>query len=518
MTSVLAEHDGTVSLDIPFQAPPVVREFIEDPNYCTGYFGPFGCAKTTAAAMKAYFYGQRFPGARIAVIRDTWPNLRDTTQKTFFNWFPDGIAGRYERTLKTFWLYTDDKPTEIIFRAMKDRADIENVLSLDLAAAWIDEPQGGISWRGEQGLLHEPGISEELFNGILARLARQEGYPPMAWLTGNPPSPTHWIAKLFDYAPGKSGCDAPRNRRRELIEVPEHGTIEAAYRLYLGTRETNRAHLPVGYYERLARDFGMGTPMARRFLDGHWIEFAASKPFHSEWIRYYGVDDEPDRPGNLSIEAGFDPAISTRDTAAYSALVVAGQSRANDLTRGKLYILEAIKGHWTVYEQVHQLIKAIERWKIQRVRIEDVAYQKALAEVLEREARIANIQVHVQTVKPDADKLIRASAWSPLVEDGTVVFGPGQGALTMAMLAVPEDKNQWDLVDAAGLCIRGFPVLTPAATRMPWTVPVQNARARGYAIRPPLEEPRAPVRWPVPVGQAPSLRKRAASYAIRGKV
>lgn len=515
MSSVLVEREGGVHLDVPFIPPPVVKDFIEDGGYCTGYFGPFGCAKTTAGVMKAYCYAQAMPGARIAVIRDTWPNLRDTTQKTFFEWFPEGVAGRYEREPKTFWLYTGAEPVEVIFRAMRDRADIENVLSLDLAAAWADEPQGGVSWRGEQGVLHEPGINEDLFHGILARVGRQQGYHPMAWLTGNPPPPTHWITKLFDYSPGKSGCDAPRNRRHEVIPVPGEAPIDADYRLYLGTQDTNRAHLPRGYYERLERDFGVGTPMARRFLHGHWIEFAASKPFHSEWIRYYGLDEEPDRPQALSIEAGFDPAISTKDTAAYSALVVAGQSRANDLTRGKLYILEAIKGHWTVYEQVHQLIKAIERWKIQRVRIEDVAYQKALAEVLEREARIANIQVHVQTVKPDADKLLRASAWSPLVEDGTVVFGPGQGALTMAMLAVPEDRSQWDLVDAAGICIRGFPVLTPAATRLPWTVPVQDARARGYAIRPPLEEPRAPIRRPVPVGQAPSLRKRAASYAIR---
>ena len=36
-----------------------------------------------------------------------------------------------------------------------------------------------------------------------------------------------------------------------------------------------------------------------------------------------------------------------------------------------------------------------------------------------------------------------------------MLFGPGQKALIGAMLAVPGDASQWDLVDAAGLCIRG---------------------------------------------------------------
>lgn len=261
----------------------------------------------------------------------------------------------------------------------------------------------------------------------------------------------------------------------------------------------------------------LGDAVFRQELGAEFLDLTTLKPFHEAWIRYYGMDGEPDRPGGLMVEGGFDPAISQKDTAASSAMVVAGQSRAQDLTRGRVYVLEAVKGHWTAYEQAHKIIEAVERWKLQRIRIEDVAYQRVLGEILEREARIAGVQIHIQTVKPDADKIRRAMAWSPLVEDGTVLFGPGQQGLVASMLAVPDDNTLWDLVDAAGICIRGFPMLTPAAVRLPWTDPAQNARARGYAVRPPLEEPRAPIRRPVPVGQALSLRKRAASYAIRGR-
>lgn len=147
-----------------FDGAPVVRAFIEDSTVVTGYFGPFGCAKTSGGAVKAWSYGQVFPGARGAIIRATWPELRDTTMKTFFEWFPDGIAGHYEATPKTFWMHTrpGEPPMEILFRAMDQVDDIANVLSMDLAWAWLDEPQGGVSLkeagRGSRTIVKEPGI------------------------------------------------------------------------------------------------------------------------------------------------------------------------------------------------------------------------------------------------------------------------------------------------------------------------------------------------------------------------
>jgi hypothetical protein len=119
-------HEATIS----FEIPPVVKAFIEDDAFVTGYFGPFGCAKTTALCFKVWTYAYSNPGARILIARDTWPNLRDTTQKTFFQWFPDGRGGHYAAQSKTFWLrHPDGPPGEIIFRAMEDRADLTNVLS-----------------------------------------------------------------------------------------------------------------------------------------------------------------------------------------------------------------------------------------------------------------------------------------------------------------------------------------------------------------------------------------------------
>ena len=453
-----------MSVRIRYNPAPVVQQFIEDPTFITGYFGPLGCGKTTAGAMKAWAYGQDFPGARIAVIRDTWPNLRDTTQKTFLEWFPEGVVGHYHHTSKTYFLKTPSgKPIEILFRAMDDKKDISNVLSLDLAAAWIDEPQGGLALRGES-LTSEPGIDHELFLSVLARCGRQTGYPGMCWLTGNPPASSHWIGREFGY----KGSGAPTNPNPE-------------YRLYLGDQATNRQNLPVGYYERLERLFGVGTPMARRFLKGEWIEFAQLNPFQAGWIHYW---EERPKLEDLYTVIGVDPAISKKDEAAKTAMVAVAQARRG-ADRMTAFVLKAIQGHWTPYDQANRILQLVEELKPRKIRIEDVAWQRALGDIVKREAGIQGIRLpFIEEAKPEGDKLRRALRASPLVESGSVLFGPGQGELIEALLSVPHNKAGWDYTDAFGLALEGLP--------------------RGRAERSELRE----------LEESPAV-KRARSYAVR---
>jgi hypothetical protein len=337
---------------VAFNAPELVRDFIEDSTVVTGYFGPFGCAKTTAGAVKAWSYGQRYPGARGAIIRATWPELRDTTMKTFFEWFPDGATGRFEATPKTFWMHTQpgQPPQEILFRAMNDVDDVANVLSLDLAWAWIDEPQGGISLieagRGSRQIVSVQGVAHEVFKALLARCGRQKGYPKALWLTGNPPPPKHWIAGEFGYQPGVTGNDPPKNPKPDR-------------RLYLGTQETNRHNLPPRYYEDLERDYGVDTPMSRRFLKGQWIDFVGEKPFQvADIVGWEDSGIELPDTSFLRIEAGVDPAISEKDSADPSAIVVCAQVRRGPL-RGTIFELFHDEGPWGLYGTVTRMLALI---------------------------------------------------------------------------------------------------------------------------------------------------------------
>jgi predicted phage terminase large subunit-like protein len=476
------------------ELPPVIRAFIASDRSIVGLFGPLGSAKTSAGVLKAWSFAYQNPGSRVLIVRETWPALRDTTLRSVLAWLPDGVMGSYAVTehVFTLWTGTDDtgrpRPvSEFVFRAMDDQADMKNVLSLEVSACWIDEPQGGLSLRQDAGTTVDPGLREELFQQLVGRVGRGPETPRhrgLIWLTGNPPAPTHWVARLFHY----DGQGAPANP-----DPDRH--------LFLSTRATNARHLPPDYYGRLERVMGSGTPMARRYLDGEWIHFASTNPFQRAWIQIAGFGEAPQVPAlsSLDVAIGIDPAISTKDDSAYSAIVVAGQPL--DAEGGRhIFVLDCERGHWSVGEQIDHLLRAARRWQARTVRIEDVAYQRALGEVLSKEMRERGTRLAVQMVRPDADKLMRASAWSPLVEDGTVVFDRGLDMLVEAMLSVPQDRRQWDLVDAAGLVIRGFPVR--AAESSPIRTPdrvLMEDRAASYNFGPlrPSGPPRPP-RYPGP--------------------
>jgi hypothetical protein len=104
----------------------------------------------------------------------------------------------------------------------------------------------------------------------------------------------------------------------------------------------------------------------------------------------------------------------------------------------------------------------------------------------------------------------------PEPEDGTVLF-PTTGAedLIACMLAVPGDPSRWDPVDAAGLCVRGFPPLEAARTRLPGQALSTPERAQSYALRGRGMPLSAVVTWEKFGARTPDLRGRARGYAQR---
>ena len=166
------------------------------------------------------------------------------------------------------------------------------------------------------------------------------------------------------------------------------------------------------------------------------------RPFRADWLVEWQTCPPKEQ---LYIVIGVDPAVTKRDTGSQTALVVVGQpvaSRGPD--RLQAYVLQAEAGHWTPKETAARLLELTKAWRPRVIRIEDVAYQRALKDVLELEAQIRGVRLPaVDPVKPERDKLQRALGISPWVQDGRVRFGPGQTALTRALLAVPQDAHAW---------------------------------------------------------------------------
>lgn len=161
---------------------PVAGAFCLDNSEVACIMGPVGSAKTTAAAYRLARHAWEqtpFNGVartRFAVVRNTGPQLHDTTMKSWFKLFPtDNKYRKWTSTTKTATWKFPIKPgvvlhSEILFRALDDDDDVANLLSLEVTGFWFNEFReistdifanararygrfpggdlGGCSWRG----------------------------------------------------------------------------------------------------------------------------------------------------------------------------------------------------------------------------------------------------------------------------------------------------------------------------------------------------------------------------------
>lgn len=129
---------------------------------------------------------------RCAVVRNTYAQLRDTTFKTFTDWYPIGAAGHFVDRTFTFTLGVDknmrpglitlpDKTSvvcEVLFRALDRPEQARNLLSLELTFAWINE------YREVPFEILLP-----LFSRTKRYPSKQDGGPTWhgVWMDSNPP-------------------------------------------------------------------------------------------------------------------------------------------------------------------------------------------------------------------------------------------------------------------------------------------------------------------------------------------
>lgn len=135
---------------VRYKPPPTVRDFITDYRpgqlFYDWIIGPVGSGKTTGIFFKLVHMAQKqapsrdgIRRSRAVVVRNTAPQLRDTTLKSWFMWFRDGQAGQWRATDKDFILRFGDVECEVLFRALDTADDIARVLSLEVTFAVIDE-------------------------------------------------------------------------------------------------------------------------------------------------------------------------------------------------------------------------------------------------------------------------------------------------------------------------------------------------------------------------------------------
>jgi hypothetical protein len=236
--------------EVKYICGPVTKRFHEDrASRVKLIIGPFGTGKTSAGAFDIIECQSRrvrpssgIRKSRFAVVRNTYPELRDTTIKTYLDWWPPEIFGTYHGTEKRYTIRIDDREIEIIFKALDTPKDVRDLLSLELTGAHVDEARE---------------IHQDVVKGLLGRIGR---YPSLKDTSGLDPFLTPPQITL--------STNYPSTRHPLYRDFVSH-RIDG-YTIYEQKQSENKHNLRKGYYEDLERDYASRPDLLRTLVRGEW--------------------------------------------------------------------------------------------------------------------------------------------------------------------------------------------------------------------------------------------------------
>ena len=137
-------------MSINFQYKPegqTLKTFMKSNDFFRGMRGPVGSGKSVACCIeifrRALLQEKNKEGkrkTRWAVIRNTNPQLKTTTIKTWLDWFPEDTWGNFAWSVPyTHRIIKGDLEIEVIFLALDRPEDVKKLLSLELTGVWINE-------------------------------------------------------------------------------------------------------------------------------------------------------------------------------------------------------------------------------------------------------------------------------------------------------------------------------------------------------------------------------------------
>lgn len=209
---------------IDLSQSPTIDEAIFDPSFVVGVRGPVGSGKSTGgvgyimkAALRQQPASDNIRYTRHGVIRNTNPELKSTTIKTFLDWVPEGKHGRVVYSSPILYhvrrkpLYDNETgellepgvDCEIYFVSLDKPRDVGKLLSFELTTAWVNEARQ---------------IPKTLIDSLTERVARypnkEKGSCTHAgiFMDTNSMDSDHWWPATFDF----------QEQAQTVIEVDGH--------------------------------------------------------------------------------------------------------------------------------------------------------------------------------------------------------------------------------------------------------------------------------------------------------
>ncbi len=263
-------------LDVQYVAEPTPAKFHASDKFVRGIMGPIGSGKSVACTIEvmaksiaqAPYNGVR--RTRWAVIRNTYPELKSTTIKTFEDWFPPEICQiNWAPPITAMFKMPLPDGTrveaEVLFLALDKPNDIKKLLSLELTGCWLNEVRE---------------IPKQILDGATGRVARypakRVGGPTWSgiFMDTNPPDDDHWYYRLAEEKK-PSGYEFFR-QPPALIELEDGSYIP-------NPKAENVIHQPLGYDYWLRQVHGKDKDWINVYIMGQYGSIFDGKPVYSEY-------------------------------------------------------------------------------------------------------------------------------------------------------------------------------------------------------------------------------------------
>lgn len=275
-------------LDINYVAEHTPAQFHNNDSFVRGIMGPVGSGKSVSCCIELVFRAmQQEPGPdgvryfRAAAIRNSYPELKTTTIKTWQDWLPDSICPINWGTPITARMRVPGPPTpdfpngttvdfELIFLALDRPKDVKKLLSMELTMAWMNEARE---------------LPYEILEGVTSRVGRYPGKLKAHNLTyagvildTNPPDDDHW---WYDIAEVKKPQGYMFWRQPPALLKGEDEKGEVIY--FPNPKAENVTNQPLGYKYWLNMVAGKTMEWIKVYVLGQYGTVYDGKPIYPEY-------------------------------------------------------------------------------------------------------------------------------------------------------------------------------------------------------------------------------------------
>lgn len=181
--------------------------------------------------------------------------------------------------------------------------------------------------------------------------------------------------------------------------------------------------------------------------------------FKRDWFTYW-TPEEAKKP--LRKIATIDLAVSTKETADYTAIIVSGID-----AQGKIHILEVLRGRWDSFETVQRMFDVQEIHRPDIFCVEKGPLNRAFYPFLAAEMSRRSLYLNLIDIPCTGDKVARARSMQAKMRQRAVLFDADAEwlpDLISEMTRFPRDKHD-DMVDAMALIGQALDEMGVAPTR-----------------------------------------------------